>query len=209
MKKLSLVSLIAGAIMFSACNGNTTNSTDTDSTSVMSSDSNRMNMNNNSNEMNNSMSSDTSGNSSAGISDDMKDFAKKAATGGMMEVTLGNVAMKNSATQQVKDFGKMMVDDHSKLNDQLKNLAAVKNIDLPTMVTSDQQKDIDKLSNETGAQFDKDYVSMMIDDHKKDIDEFKEAADKATDNDMKTLITNAIPVLQKHLDAIQNIDKKM
>lgn len=211
MKKLSLVSLIVGAILFSACNGSSTNTTDTDSTSSMMSTDSGMMGPDSSNRMNNSMSSnsDTSGNSSATISDDTKDFAREAATGGMMEVNLGNVAMKNSATQQVKDFGKMMVGDHTKINNQLKDLAAVKNINLPTMVTSDQQKEIDKLNNETGAQFDKDYVSMMIDDHKKDIDAFKKAADKTNDNDIKSFITNAIPTLQKHLDAIQAIDKKM
>jgi putative membrane protein len=211
MKKFSLASLIIGAIMFSACNGNTTNSAKTDSTtttSTMSGDTAHTNAMNN----NTMASTDTTANMATtgnAITDDIRDFAKKAATGGMMEVELGNIAQKNSSTQQIKDFGKMMVDDHSKANSQLKDLASVKNISLPTLVTSDQQKDIDKLSKKTGADFDKAYVSMMIDDHKKDIKEFKDAQDKAKDADVKNFISNTLPVLQKHLDAIQAIDKKM
>ena len=205
MKKLSFASLIAGAVLFSACNGNNTTSETSDSTTVSSStmDSNNMN---DTTTMANMNHSDTSANM---ITDDIRDFAKEAAAGGLMEVELGNIAVKNSSTQQIKDFGKMMVDDHSKANDQLKALASVKNIDLPTMVTSDQHKKIDKLSKETGADFDKDYVKMMVNDHKEDIDHFKDALDKAKDADVKSFISNTLPVLQKHLDAIQAIDKKM
>ncbi len=103
----------------------------------------------------------------------------------------------------------MMVDDHSKANDKLKDLATKKNIDVPASVTDDQKKDIDKLSKKTGADFDKAYVDMMVDDHKKDIGDFKKASGNVSDNDIKTFATNTLPTLQKHLDAIQNIKSKM
>jgi putative membrane protein len=137
------------------------------------------------------------------------DFANDAGAGGMMEVELGQLAEKNGSSPAVKNFGKMMVTDHSKLNDELKDLAAKKNITLPTSVTSDQQNDIDKLTKETGKDFDKDYVSMMVDDHKKDIDAFEKAQDKITDTDFKVFITKALPVLHKHLNAIEQIKKHM
>ncbi len=220
MKKLSLASIIAGALLFSACNGNSNTSTNSDSTNTTTSssamnDSSRMNnaSGDTSNRMNNSMAgtNDTGKNTmtNAMVDNDTKDFAKDAAEGGMMEVQLGNIAQKNSATQAVKDFGKMMVDDHTKINDNLKSLASRKNVDLPTTVTTKQQKDIDDLSKKTGADFDKAYVSMMIDDHKKDISDFKKAGDKIKDPDFKTFVMNSLPTLQKHLDAIENIKKKM
>jgi len=205
MKKLSFASLLIGAVLFSACNGNSTNTDTSDSTTTTVT-------NDNPNTLNDTATmgmSDTNNTANTEIKDDIKDFMKKAAEGGMMEVDLGNIAMKNSSTQQIKDFGKMMVDDHSQVNQELKALASVKNIGLPTMVGSDKQDKIDKLSKENGAEFDKDYVSMMIDDHKKDIDEFKDAQDKANDPDIKAFLDKTIPVLQKHLDAIQAIDKKM
>ena len=156
------------------------------------------------------MMSSSSDTSKAGkVGDDAKDFSKEAAQGGMMEVQLGNVAMKNGGTRAVKDFGKMMVDDHTKINDQLKDLASKKNVDLPSSVSDHQQKDIDKLSKENGKAFDKDYVSMMVKDHKDDIDAFKKAEDKISDSDYKNFISNALPTLQKHLDAIETIKKKM
>src|SRR6185437_15140493 len=199
MKKLSLAFIIGGALILSACNGNSNNnSTGTDSTTntMSSTDTSTNKM------MSDTTKSDTS---KMMVGDDAKNFSQDAAAGGMMEVELGKIAEKNSATQSIKDFGKMMVDDHSKINDELKGLASKKNVSLPSTVTSDQQKDIDKLSKETGKDFDKDYVSMMIDDHKKDIAAFKKAGDKIQDADYKDFIMKALPTLQKHLDAIEAI----
>ena len=211
MKKLSFASLITAAIIFSACNGNSskteTNADSTTTTNTMSSDSNRMNTD--TGKMS-SMSSDTSKNMSmAPVDNNTKNFAKDAATGGMMEVQLGNVAVKNSSNQSVKDFGQMMVDDHTKANNQLKDLASKKNIDLPATVTDKQQKEIDNLSKKTGTAFDKDYVNMMIDDHKTDINDFKKGGNKLTDPDFKSFISGTLPVLEKHLDSIQAIHKRM
>ncbi len=201
MKKLSFASLIILATFLAACNSNSNSDhTTSDTTSAVM-------RSNDTNKMASSSSSDTL--KQATVGDDAKDFSKEAAQGGMMEVQLGKIAMENGGTQAIKNFGKMMVDDHTKINDQLKDLASKKNVDLPASVSEGQQKDIDKLSKETGKKFDKDYVSMMVKDHKDDIDAFKKAQDKISDNDYKNFISNALPTLQKHLDAIETIDKKM
>src|SRR6202035_1256356 len=59
-------------------------------------------------------------------------FYKHAAEGGIAEVELGSLAQQKSSNQSVKDFGAMMVKDHSAANDKLKAVAASKNISLPT-----------------------------------------------------------------------------
>ena len=197
MKKLSIATIIAGAMIFSACNGNTNSTSASDSTNTMSSADTGMNTMNN---------ADTS---KATVDQNAVDFAQEAATGGMMEVELGNLAQKNSSFKAVKDYGKMLADDHTSLNNELKDLASKKNINLPTTVTSDQQDKIDKLSKETGSAFDKDFISMAIDDHEKDINNFKKAGDNLTDQDLKDFIVKALPTLQKHLDKAKEIKKKL
>lgn len=203
MKKLSLASIIAGAMIFSACNGNSSTNSTSDSTTTMTT---KDTTNNTTATTDTSM---TMKKDTATVGKDAQDFAQDAAAGGMMEVQLGQIAENNSATQSVKDFGKMMVEDHNKINDQLKDLASKKNVSLPTAVTNDQQKDIDKLTKETGAAFDKDYVSMMVKDHEKDIAAFKKAGAKIKDADFKDFIMKTLPTLQKHLDAIKAIKSKM
>lgn len=142
-------------------------------------------------------------------SDEAQNFSKDAYLDGMTEVGLGKIAMKNGGTQSVKDFGKMMVDDHTKIDNEIQDLAKKYMIDLPTTVNADQQKDIDKLSKETGKDFDKDYVKMMVEGHKKAIATFKKEGDKITESDYKDFIMKTLPTLQKHLDAIEAINKKM
>lgn len=185
------------AYFFSSCNSNNSGSqniSDTTSTSIDTAK---------------SMDSLKNNAGTSMIDQKTKDFVNDAATGGMMEVELGNMAAQKASSQRVKDFGKMMVDDHTKANDNLKNITSQKNIDLPASITPDQRKDIDKLSKKSGSAFDKDYVNMMVDDHKKDIDAFKKAENDVNDNDIKTFITNTLPVLQKHLDSIQAIKAAM
>jgi len=53
-----------------------------------------------------------------------KTFMKKAAKGGMMEVAMGKVAEQNAQSDDVKSFGKRMVTDHSKANDELKSIGS-------------------------------------------------------------------------------------
>jgi putative membrane protein len=192
--------LFSGASFFCACNGNDTSSanltTDTTLNSAGDTLGNKMDTTHN-----------TSGNLM--IDQQTKDFTADAATGGMMEVESGKIAEQNAQSKSVKDFGEMMVEDHTKVNDNLKNIASQKNIDLPASVTDNQRKDIYKLSKKTGSNFDKAYVDMMVEDHKKDIEAFKKAEGNISDNDIKNFILNTLPILQKHLDSIQAIKSKM
>ena len=78
---------------------------------------------NESNEVKQDSAEKTSGEATAPVSEEDSKFAVMAASGGMMEVQLGELAQQKAASQRVKDFGAMMVRDHTKANDELKNLA--------------------------------------------------------------------------------------
>jgi putative membrane protein len=130
-----------------------------------------------------------------------------AAAGGMMEVQLGQIAQQQAGNQRVKDFGSMMVTDHSQANDKLKGLAASHGINLPNTLPADKQQKVDQLKGLNGAAFDKKYMSMMVDDHQKDISKFKQEANTGDSPDLKQWAGNTVPTLQKHLDSAQAINK--
>ncbi len=132
------------------------------------------------------------------IEDDTK-WATNAAEGGMLEVQLGNLAQSNGASPKIKELGKMMVDDHSKANEELKSLAAQKNITLPAALGDSKQKDYNDLAAKKGADFDKAYADYMVSDHKEDIDAYQKQADKGKDPEMKAFAAGKIPTLQHHL----------
>jgi putative membrane protein len=136
-------------------------------------------------------------------------FVKEAAVGGMEEVSLGQLAAQKATDPDVKNFGQKMVDDHSKANDQLKQVASQKGITVPSALPASKQKEVDHLSKLSGAAFDKKYVSMMVQDHKKDVAEFKKESTKAKDTDVKGFASSTLPTLQDHLKMITDISAKM
>jgi putative membrane protein len=137
------------------------------------------------------------------------DFAKAAAQGGMAEVELGQLAATRAASPEVKQFGQQMVTDHSKANAELKQIAAGKNMQLPTEVNSDQKSLMEKLSKLSGADFDKEYVKAMVDDHEEDVEEFQNQSQSNSDADLKAFAAKSLPVLQHHLQMIKDIKAKM
>jgi putative membrane protein len=151
----------------------------------------------------------TSTTSTSKLSASDSKFVKEAAVGGMEEVQLGQLAAQKASDPDVKNFGQKMVDDHSKANDQLKQLAAQKGITVPSTLPASKQKDVDKLSKLSGAAFDKAYVKMMVDDHKKDVAEFKKTSTSAKDADVKSFASTTLPTLQDHLKMIEDIHSRM
>lgn len=135
------------------------------------------------------------------------EFAVKAANGGMAEVELGRLAVSNAASAEVKKFAQGMIDDHSKVNDELKATAASKNITLPTGVDEDHQKAMADLGGKKGADFDKAYMDMMVDEHKKTIDLFQDEANNGNDADLKAWAAQKVPALQHHLEMAENVKK--
>ena len=126
-----------------------------------------------------------------------KTFMKKAAKGGMMEVAMGKLAEQNAQSDDVKSFGKRMVTDHSKANDELKSIASKKGVQLPSK---------EHTSNWTS---DKAYIDTMVKDHEKDLAEFKEEASSGSDPDVKKFADDTAKVIQEHLDLVKEIQGKL
>src|SRR2546425_3241415 len=126
-----------------------------------------------------------------------KTFTKKAAKGGMMEVAMGKLAEQNGQSEDVKSFGKRMVTDHSKANDELKSIAAKKGVKLPRKEPSEKWSS------------DKAYMDMMVKDHEKDLAEFQEEASTGTDPDVKKFAEDTAKVVQEHLDLAKQTQSKL
>jgi putative membrane protein len=140
-------------------------------------------------------------------SDTKKDaeFAVDAADGGLYEVQMGTLALTKASSPDVKKFGQMMVDDHSKANTELKGLAAQKSITIPDVMSEDCQKKYYDLDKKDKKDFDKEYIDQMVKDHKDDIDKFEKEADKGNDNDVKSWAAGKLATLRHHLEEAQRI----
>lgn len=138
---------------------------------------------------------------------DDKKFLKDAAIGGMTEVELGKLATQKASSDAVKQFGQKMVDDHSKANDELKQVATQEGVTVPDSLDAKQQARVDKLSKLSGADFDKAYVKDQLKDHRKDVSEFKREADNGSNANIKNFAAKTLPVLEEHLSIVKNLNK--
>jgi putative membrane protein len=136
-------------------------------------------------------------------------FAVKAAEGGMAEVELGKLAQQRASNDGVKQFGKHMVDDHTKANVELKTIAANKGITLPATLNSNDQATMDRLSKLNGAEFDKAYMDDMVKDHRADVAEFQRESQRGEDSEFKAFAAKTLPTLQDHLRMAEDADKQV
>jgi putative membrane protein len=139
--------------------------------------------------------------------DDM--FAKKAAAGGMAEVEMGKLAADKATNDDVKAFGKRMVDDHTKAGEQLKQVAKQENIQLPTELSAKDKAEKDRLSKLSGDAFDRAYINHMVMDHKKDVADFQKEANNGQDDAIKNFAQQTLPTLQDHLKQAEDAQAKV
>lgn len=135
-----------------------------------------------------------------------RQFAKKAAMGGAAEVQGGQMAQQMANNDQVKQFGSRMVEDHSKANDELKQIAQGKGMELPSQPDAKSQKAMDSMKKKSGAGFDRAYMDDMVADHKKDIADFEKEAKSGKDPEIKAFAAKTLPTLREHLKMAQTTD---
>jgi putative membrane protein len=133
-------------------------------------------------------------------------FVKSAAEGGLYEVAVGKLAADKAGNAEVKSFGSMLVEHHSAANDKLKKVADAHGITLPTVLPSDKQKKLDRLSSLSGDAFDRQFVEMVgIADHQHDISEFEKESRSGKSEDIRSFATETLPTLKTHLATAQKL----
>ncbi len=132
-------------------------------------------------------------------------FYKDAAEGGLAEVEQGKLAQEKGQSQAVREFGALMVHDHSAANEKLKAVAASRGVDLPGSPGIAEMASIDKLKMLSGDTFDTSYVKGMVKDHEKDIAAFRREAQDGKDPDAKAFAAKTLPTLEGHLKKIRSI----
>ena len=217
MKRLGVLSIaLLTVVTMSACNSNTTDNRTSDA---------------------NQPAVGTSGVDSNAVSAGDRNFVQDLWADGDAEVQLGKLAAARGANADVKRFGEMMVQDHTKAGEQLKQIATQYNIQ-PDPKKGDEHKDaMDKLSKLRGGEFDREFINRMIDDHQNAVNDLQgrvdykgSTADRITkgtagsdrntnvkpekaDNNLEAQLNQwaatALPTVQHHLDEARMIKDKL
>jgi putative membrane protein len=139
-------------------------------------------------------------------------FAVDARMANLMEVKLGELAMTNGFSEEIKQLGQIMKEDHSRSNGDLIEITSKKGMPVPMELDEKHQLLYDKLSKKNAEDFDKAYAKRLVKEHKKNICRFKKEAKRGKDAELKQYASNTVPVLQQHLEkskkACEQLKKK-
>lgn len=138
-----------------------------------------------------------------------KDFIAAATKINLGEIELGKLAEEKGNNQAIKDFGKRMVEDHSKLETQIQDLAKANGVTLPSQPGSAASSLRQQLSKDSGAQFDQTYIQHMLSGHKQAIATFENEIEHGQNPAFKSYAESALPVIQGHIRIAEDVAGKM
>jgi len=123
------------------------------------------------------------------------------------EIKFGQAAQSTGSTQAVRDFGKMLVDDHTKANAQASEIAKALNVIVPTSIKPDDMATYNMVTGMKGAGFDKDFADAMVKGHQNAIDKFRKEADSGDPAQVTDFAKQTLPTLKKHLETAKSLQK--
>ena len=139
------------------------------------------------------------------VSDSDRKFVKEALEGGNAEVHLGQLAQQKASEADVRQFGQKMVDDHTKLGGQMKDVAERIGVSPPSGTAVSDKALAAKLDMLSGSSFDKAYIQSMIKDHRKDLEAFRNEAQNGTNPQVRDAASHGAQVVAEHLQLAEQI----
>ncbi len=168
------------------------------------------NMSGQNSNMNGNMNSNRMGQGMSGLSSQDRRFMMRAAMSDMNEIAAGRMALERAASDEVKRFAQQMIDDHTRMSDELKTLAAAKGMTLPTEMSAKMQRDMAKLQALSGAEFDRMYIRMAGDKaHRDTLKEFQREIARGSDAETVAQAQKGEPIVRMHLEMAQTMMRGM
>jgi putative membrane protein len=140
---------------------------------------------------------------------DDRSFAMQASNVNLAEMNMGTMAAQQTNDPSIKQYAQRLIADHTKANRQLNAIADKEQIPVASRADRHQEEMAIKLSKESGAQFNRDFIQHMVAGHKKAIGLFEQEAKNGQDARLKTFASDTLPVLQEHLKMAESIEKQL
>jgi putative membrane protein len=132
-------------------------------------------------------------------------FVQSVLESDAAEVQLGQLAQQKSQSDDVKKFGERMVENRTRLDQQLKPIADKLSVRKPKEPTKKDRQLIARLEALSGPQFDEEYIKAVVKDHQRDVKDFNTEAESAQDPALQQTAKQDANVLAQHLQAIEQI----
>jgi putative membrane protein len=136
-------------------------------------------------------------------------FLKMAAQGNVAEIALGQLALQNAESAEVKQFGAKIIQDHQQASQEVQQLASKAGIQLPSQISQEQKTRQVELAQLSGHSFDLAYMQYMLKDHRKEVKQFEQTAQHLQHPAVKTWALNTLPILLQHVELASNVATKL
>lgn len=135
-----------------------------------------------------------------------QDFLTSAANSNQFEIALGTQAVKQSENEDIKRYGQMLIDDHTKVLEELKEAAVAKKLEVPEAMEEREASMLKSMSQLSGAAFDRVFKEIAINTHEYAIALFEKAAHTLNDTEFRTWASQKIPSLKNHLERAKALE---
>ncbi|MDP1592546.1 MAG: DUF4142 domain-containing protein [Prosthecobacter sp.] len=134
-------------------------------------------------------------------------FIKKTGEAGKAEVKLATLGTQKAERADVKELATMLVTDHTKMNEELAELAQTKGVELSAVIAPNAAETFQCLEKESGKDFDNAFLAEMEKSHKASIAAFEDSEKSAADSEVKSWASNTLPTLRTHLSKVEELQK--
>ena len=125
-------------------------------------------------------------------------FIQRAGSVGLLQVKLGQLAEKRGTSPAVVEFGKRMVTDYSKANEELKAAAKGAGYPAPVLLRQDQQI-FNRFQGKGRSSFDKAYMAEMVKQHREEVQLFQGESAGGRVQTLKQLASRMLPEMEQRL----------
>jgi putative membrane protein len=123
----------------------------------------------------------------------------RLAQADMAEVAAGKLAAGKASSPEVKKFGEHMVEEHSKMLEEGKKIAEAKGVKPPAAPDKKHQAALKKLEQQSGEEFDRQFMAQMVKDHEDALKLAEKTAKDAKDPELKAHAQKGAPHIKEHL----------
>jgi len=145
----------------------------------------------------------------AELTNSTQGFVDEAALTDMYEVQAGQLATMRAHAADIKNFGQHMVDDHTKSTNELKSILikSAPSFMPPMQLDSRREGLLSDLKGAKDEDFEGRYIAQQINTHNEALILMRGYAKDGDNPDLGPFAAKAQPMVQMHLDMINDIDR--
>ncbi len=137
-----------------------------------------------------------------------ENFVDEASAKGIAEIETAKMALDKGMSEDVKQFAQMMIDDHTKANQELAQLAQAKDLEMSDEATLMDKAKAMILKLRDGENFDEAYANNQVVAHEQTIEMYQDYMEGGENADLKQFAQKTLPKLEEHLKQAKDLQAK-